>query len=142
MTASGTEQVRAQAQEVAAGWAAPDAPPSWRLTAGLFGVIAGHDALLRRMAALPPDRLPALLASAAISFLVRRDRPMPLAGYFPEPRAAQPGFDAGFYPAARSFVSARLDDIEGICGERRYQMNEVARCAQLALGIAATASPA
>jgi len=44
MTASGSEQVRAQALEVAAGWAAPDAPPSWRLTAALFEVIAGHDA--------------------------------------------------------------------------------------------------
>jgi hypothetical protein len=90
MTASGAEQVRAQALEVAAGWAAPDAPPSWRLTATLFGVIAGHDALLRRMAALPPDRLPALLASAAIAFLVRRDRPQPLAGYFPEPCRSTP----------------------------------------------------
>jgi hypothetical protein len=101
MTASGAEQVRAQALEVAAGWATPDAPPSWQLTAALFGVIAGHDALLRRMAALPPDRLPALLASAAIAFLIHRDRPQPLAGYFPEPGAAQPDFDDGFFPAAR-----------------------------------------
>ena len=142
MTASGAEQVRAQALEVAAGWATPDAPPSWRLTAALFGVIAGHDALLRRMAALPPDRLPALLASAAIAFLVRRDRPQPLAGYFPEPGAAQPGFDDGFFPAARAFCSERLDDIAAVCGGRRYQMNEVARCTQLALGIAATVPPA
>src|SRR5580692_408837 len=141
MTASGTEQVRAQAQEVAAGWAAPDAPPSWRLTAGLFGVIAGHDALLRRMAALPPDRLPALLASAAIAFLIHRDRPQPLAGYFPEPGAAQPDFDDGFFPAARAFCSERLDDIAAVCAGRRYQMNEVARCTQIALGIAATAPP-
>jgi hypothetical protein len=142
MTASGTEQVRAQALEVAAGWATPDAPPSWRLTAALFGVIAGHDALLRRMAALPPDRLPALLASAAIAFLIRRDRPEPLAGYFPEPGAAQPGFDDGFFPAARAFCSERLDDIAAVCDGRRYQMNEVARCTQIALGIAATAPPA
>lgn len=135
------EEIRAQAQQVAAGWAAPDAPESWQLTAALFQVIAAHEDLLRRLAVLPADRLPALLASAAISLLVRRDRPVPLAGYFPEPGAAQPQFDAGFFPAARSFVSARLDDIEGICAKRRYQMNEVARCAQLALGIAATASP-
>ena len=141
MTASGAEQVRAQALEVAAGWATPDAPPSWRLTAALFGVIAGHDALLRRMAALPPDRLPALLASAAIAFLVRRDRPQPLAGYFPEPGAAQPEFDDGFFPAARAFCSERLDDIAAVCDGRRYQMNEVARCTQIALGIAATAPP-
>jgi hypothetical protein len=137
MTASGAEQVRAQALEVAAGWDAPDAPPSWRLTAALFSVIAGHDALLRRMAALPPDRLPALLASAAIAFLVRSDRPQPLAGYFPEPGAAQPDFDDGFFRAARAFCSERLDDIAAVCDGRRYQMNEVARCTQIALGIAA-----
>jgi hypothetical protein len=141
MTASGAEQVRAQALEVAAGWATPDAPPSWRLTAALFGVIAGHDALLRRMAALPPDRLPALLASAAIAFLIRSDRPQPLAGYFPEPGAAQPDFDDGFFPAARAFCSERLGDIAAVCDGRRYQMNEVARCTQIALGIAATAPP-
>ena len=140
-TVSTVDEIRAQAQEVAAGWAAPDAPVSWQLTAALFRVIAAHEALLRRLAVLPPDRLPALLASAAVSLLVRRDRPMPLAGYFPEPGGPQPGFDAGFFPAARSFVSARLDDISAICRERRYQMNEVARCAQIALGIAATASP-
>jgi hypothetical protein len=137
MTASGAEQVRAQALEVAAGWDAPDAPPSWRLTAALFSVIAGHDALLRRMAALPPDRLPALLASAAIAFLVRSDRPQPLADYFPEPGAAQPDFDDGFFPAARAFCSERLDHIAAVCEGRRYQMNEVARCTQIALGIAA-----
>jgi hypothetical protein len=134
-------EVRAQALEVAAGWATPDAPPSWRLTAALFDVIAGHDALLRRMAALPPDRLPALLASAAIAFLVRRDRPQPLAGYFPEPGAAQPAFDGGFFAAARAFCSERLDDIVAVCDGRRYQMNEVARCTQIALGVAATATP-
>jgi hypothetical protein len=137
----GAEDVRAQALEVAAGWAAPDAPPSWRLTAGLFSVIAGHDALLRRLAALPPDRLPALLASAAIAFLVRRDRPQPLACYFPEPGAAQPRFDDGFFAAAGAFCSERLDDIAEVCDGRHYQMNEVARCTQIALGIVATAPP-
>jgi hypothetical protein len=87
---SAVDQIRAQALEVAAGWAPPDAPESWRLTAGLFRAVAAHEALVGRLAALPPDRLPALLASAAISFIVRRDRPMPLAGYFPEPGAPQP----------------------------------------------------
>jgi hypothetical protein len=138
---SAVDEIRAQAQEVAAGWAPPGAPESWQLTAALFRVIAAHETLLRRLAVLPPDRLPALLASAAISLLVRRDRPMPLAGYLPETGRPQPAFDPGFFPAARSFVSARLDDISAICRERRYQMNEVARCAQIALGIAATASP-
>ena len=136
------EEVRDQALEVAAGWSPAGAPGSWRLTAALFGVIASHEELLGRLAALPADRLPALLASAAISYLVRRDQPAPLAGYFPEPGGPQPGFDDGFPGAARAFVSARLDDIVAQCQGRRYQMNEVARCTQLALGLAAAADPA
>lgn len=136
-------EIRAQALEVAAGWSPPDAPDSWQLTAALFRAIAAHDELRGRLAALPPDRLPALLASAAVSFLVRRDRPAPLAAYFPEPGAPQPRFDAGFHAEARMFFSARLDDIAAVCHQRRYQMNEVARCTQVALGVAATAaSPA
>ena len=140
MSASAAEEIRDQALEVAAGWSTPDAPRSWRLTAALFQVIAAHDELLNRMAALPPDRLPALLASAAIAFIVRRDQPRPLAGYFPAPGTPQPGFDEGFFPAARAFCSDRLDDIAAVCDGRRYQMNEVARCTQIALGISATAA--
>lgn len=138
---SGVDGVRAQALEVAAGWSAPDAPDSWQLTAALFWVIAGHDDLLARLAELPPDRLPALLASAAISFLVRRDDPAPLARYFPAPGEPQPPVDGGFETAARAFVSARLDDLVELCRGHRYQMNEVARCTQVALGIAATTEP-
>ena len=68
---------------------------------------------------------------------------MPLVAYFPEPGGPQPRFDDDFPSAARAFVSARLDDIAAECRGRRYQMNEVARCSQIALGIAAaTASPA
>jgi len=140
MSARAAEEIRDQALEVGAGWSTPDAPPSWRLTAALFQAIAAHDQLLDRLAALPPDRLPALLASAAIAFLVRRDQPQPLAGYFPAPGRHQPGFDDGFFPAARAFCSARLDDIAAVCDGRRYQMNEVARCTQIALGICATAA--
>ena len=70
---------------------------------------------------------------------MRRDQPQPLAGYFPEPGRAQPEFDAGFWPAARAFISDRLGDILAECAERRYQMNEVARSTQIALGITATA---
>jgi hypothetical protein len=136
---AGADEIRAQALEVAAGWSPPDAPDSWRLTAALFQAIAAHDELLGRLTAVPPDRLPALLASAAVSFLVRRDRPVPLAAYFPEPGTPQPRFDAGFFPAARDFFSGRLDDIAAVCHGRRYQMNEVARCTQIALGIAARA---
>ena len=135
---SSAEEIRAQALEVAAGWSAADAPGSWRLTAALFRAIAAHEELLSRLVMLPPGRLPALLASAAVSLLVRRDRPVPLAGYFPEPGGPQPEFDDGFYPAAQAFMSARLDDIVAACVAHRYQMNEVARCTQIALGISAT----
>jgi hypothetical protein len=133
----GPDELRAQALEVARGWSPPGAPWSWRLTAALFEAIAAHDDLLDRLAALPADRLPALLGSAAIAFLVRRDRPVPLASYFPEPGASQPRFDDGFFPAFRDFCAGRLDDITEVCQGRRYQMNEVARCTQIALGIAA-----
>src|SRR5580704_6847122 len=115
-------EIRAQAEEVAAGWSAPGAPDSWRLTAALFRAIAADADLLGRLATLPADRLPALLASAAISFLVRRDRPQPLAAYFPEPGRPQPEFDNGFAPAAADFVRARLPEIMSVCRERRYQM--------------------
>jgi hypothetical protein len=131
-------EIRAQAEEVAAGWSAPGAPDSWRLTAALFRAIAADADLLARLARLPADRLPALLASAAISFLVRRDRPPPLAGYFPDPAGPQPPFDDRCYPALRHFLTARRRGILALCQGRRYQMNEVARCAQIAVGIAAT----
>ncbi len=134
---SAVGEIRAQALEVAAGWSPDSAPESWRLTAGLFRAIAAHDELLGRLAGLPPDRLPALLASAAITYLVRRDRPAPLAAYFPEPGTPQPRFDDGFAQAARVFLSARADDIAAECEGRRYQMSEVARCTQMALGLAA-----
>ena len=64
--------------------------------------------LLEQLAVLPPDRLPALLASAAVAFVVRRDQPVPLAGYFPEPGEPQPRFDDRFFPAFRAFCAARL----------------------------------
>jgi hypothetical protein len=134
---SAAEEIRAQALEVAAGWSPDGAPESWRLTAGLFAAIAAHEELLDRLASLPADRLPALLASAAISYLVRRDRPVPLAAYFPDPGGPQPRIDGGFPGAARAFISVRLGDIVAECQGRRYQMNEVARCTQIALGIAA-----
>jgi hypothetical protein len=132
--------VRGQALGVARGWSPPGAPRSWRLTAALFEAIAANDELLDMLAELPADRLPALLGSAAIAFLVRRDRPVPLAGYFPEPGAAQPPFDDAFFPAFHAFCATRLDDIAALCRERRYQMNEVARCAQVVLGIAAVSA--
>ena len=77
------DRVRDQALGVAAGWSPPDAPPSWALTAELFRAIAEEDPLLGLAAAIPADRLPPLLLSAALRYLVARDAPAPLAGYFP-----------------------------------------------------------
>ncbi|HEX6519964.1 MAG TPA: DUF2332 domain-containing protein [Streptosporangiaceae bacterium] len=136
----GADELRAQALGVAQGWSPPGAPGSWRLTAALFEAIAAHDDLLDRLAVLPADRLPALLGSAAIKFLVQRDRPVPLAAYFPEPGATQPRFDDAFFPAFRAFCGARLDEIAELCQGHRYQMNEVARCTQIVLGIAAASA--
>jgi hypothetical protein len=131
------EELRAQALGVARAWSPPGAPESWRLTAALFEAIGAHDELLTRLAELPADRLPALLGSAAVAYLVRRDQPAELAGYFPEAGSAQPPFDDGFFSSFRAFCSARLDALAEICRQHRYQMNEVARCAHIALGIAA-----
>src|SRR5271165_3417315 len=135
------DDIRAQALEVAAGWSPPDQPESWWLTAALVTMIAGHEDLLAALSGLPPDRLPALLASAAIALLVRREEPTPLSSYFPVAGRPQPPFDAGFDSAAADFVSDRLPDIVAVCASHRYQMNEVARCAQLALGVAAVHGP-
>jgi hypothetical protein len=134
------DEVRGQALEVARGWSPPGAPSSWRLTAALFEAIAADGDLLGRLALLPADRLPALLGSAAVAYLVRRDRPAPLATYFPDPGSAQPPFDEAFLAAFQAFRATRLDDIAALCQVRRYQMNEVARCVQLALGIAAVSA--
>lgn len=136
-----SERIRAQALEVAAGWSAPGSPASWRLTAALFEVIAGDEILLGDLAGLPDDRLPALLASAAIAALARHSEE-PVARYFPEPGHEQPPFDDGFRVAATSFIAASRAAIGELCQRRRYQMTEVGRCVQLALGIAAVTDPA
>jgi hypothetical protein len=80
---SGAEQIRAQALEVAADWSPPDAPGSGRLTAALFQAIAAHDELPDRLAALPADHLPALLASAAVSWGCAGTGPHPWWGISP-----------------------------------------------------------
>jgi hypothetical protein len=141
MLMSDKAEVRDQALQVARGWSPAGAPESWRLTAALFDGIARQDDLLERLAELPPDRLPGLLGGAAVRFLARRDNPEPLATYFPVPYRPQPDFDDGFFAAFAEFCSSRLDDISAVCWDHRYQMNEVARCAQIAVGVAATVTP-
>jgi hypothetical protein len=85
--------------------------------------------LLDLAAAIPLDRLPALLLSAAIRYRMARERPEPLAGYYPVPGAArQPPGNDGFRPALREFARAEADELAALCGRHRYQMNEVGRC--------------
>jgi hypothetical protein len=132
--------VRDQALGIAAGWSPPDAPAAWALTAELFRAIAQEDALLDLAAAIPADRLPPLLLSAAVRHLVALDRPAPLAGYFPTPGSGQPPLDAGFRPALVAFATERADDLAALCREHRYQMNEVGRSADV-LAVLADIAP-
>jgi hypothetical protein len=124
-------RVSEQALGIAAGWSPPDAPASWALTAELFRAIGEEPDLLALAGDIPPDRLPPLLLSAAVRYLVTRTRPEPLAGYFPTPGSGQPPLDAGFRPALTAFARERGAELAALCGEHRYQMNEVARSADV-----------
>lgn len=134
MTAADVEaraRVRDQALGVAAGWSGPGTPPSWALTAELFTAIAEETDLLELAAAVPLDRLPPLLLSAALRSLVARRRPEPLASYFPVPGSGQPPLDGGFRPALVAFAREHAAELALLCVEHRYQMNEVARSADV-----------
>jgi len=124
-------RVREQALGIAAGWSPPDAPDSWALTAELFRAISSEPDLLTLGARIPPDRLPPLLLSAAVRYLVERRRPDPLAGYFPTPGSGQPPLDRGFRPALTAFAREHAGELSVLCAEHRYQMNEVARSADV-----------
>ncbi|HZZ48226.1 MAG TPA: DUF2332 domain-containing protein [Pseudonocardia sp.] len=138
------ETVAAQAAAVASAWSPPDAPPGWWLTAETFRAIAQDDVLLDLAAAIPADRLPALLISAAIRYRMALTRPEPLTGYYPVPGGArQPPADAGFRPALREFAAAEATELAQLCARHRYQMNEVGRCLDVlpVLGVVAAADP-
>ena len=123
--------VREQALGIAAGWSPPDAPATWELTAELFRAIATEPDLLGIAAGIPADRLPPLLLSAAVRYLVARRSPEPLAGYFPTPGSGQPRLDEGFRPALVAFAREHAGELAQLCAEHRYQMNEVARSADV-----------
>ena len=120
--------VAQQARSIAAAWSPPDAPPTWWLTAATFTAIAEDDELLDLAAAVPLDRLPPLLLSAAIRFHLDRRGGERLAAYYPRPGGAQPPRDEGFRPALRAFAEAEAPALARLCREHRYQMNEVSRC--------------
>ncbi len=128
--------VRSQATEIARGWSPPGAPPSWALTASIFSVLAEDEELLGLAAEIPAERMPALLFCAASCYLVDRHQPPGLVHYFPVAGRSQPGLDGDFAPAFRAFCLDHRAELLGLVRHRRYQMNEVARCTQVALALA------
>ncbi len=127
-----------QATQVANGWSPVGAPPSWALTAAQFRVLAADPELLTLAAAIEPDRLPALLFSAAATALVRRLQPEPLWDSFPRRGEAQPRLAATFAEDYRTFCLQHREELIELCAAHRYQMNEVGRCA----GVLAALAPA
>lgn len=125
------DRVRDQALTIAAGWSPPDAPSSWALTAETFRAIAGDTTLLGLATAIPPERLPPLLLSAAVRYLIAQTDPQPLARYYPAPGSGQPPLDGGFRPALAAFARAQAPELARLCREHRYQMNEAGRCADV-----------
>ena len=121
-------EVAEQARAVAAAWSPAGAPASWWLTAETFTAIAEEPVLLDLALEVPPERLPPLLLSAAITRLVAELRPQPLAGYYPRPGGPQPPRDDRFRPALCAFATAEREALSRLCAEHRYQMNEVGRC--------------
>lgn len=98
--------IAAQARAIAMAWSPPDAPAGWRLTAETFAAIAKDDDVRDLAVEIPLDRLPPLLLSAAVAFLVADRQPHPLAGYYPRPGSAQPPYDDSFCDALREFCRA------------------------------------
>jgi hypothetical protein len=130
-------RIRDEALQIARGWSGPDASPTWRLTASVFECLANDPQLLELAAAIPPDRLPPLLFAASVQYVAARHRDDRFAAYFPIPGGDQPPLDDQFAGRYRAFCRAHRDELAEVQRGRVYQMNEVARCAQvtLALGI-------
>jgi hypothetical protein len=135
-TASDPEEVARQAGLVAAAWSPAGAPTSWRLTAAQFEALRDDTELLMLAAAIPPDRLPPLLFTAAATFLILELKPQPLRGWFPRVGEPQPGLGRGFVAAYRDFCLDHSEPLLKLCAQHRYQMNEVGRCADVVPAVA------
>lgn len=133
-------RIAAQALEVAAGWSPAGAPASWALTAALFRAMAQEDALLDLATAIPLDRLPPLLLSAAIRHQAFA-ADSPLAQYFPVAGGVQPPLDDAFVPSLVAFARDQSQELAALCREHRYQMNEVRRCADVVAALAGVDRP-
>ena len=135
---SGTDPsvVAAQAAAVAAAWSPPGAPASWALTAAQLQALRDDSELLAIAATIKPERLPALLFQAAATWLVLELAPEPLRDWFPRLGEPQPPLSPGFADAYRRFCLEHRDRLIELCRGHRYQMNEVARCADLLAALA------
>jgi hypothetical protein len=136
MPAADPSVVAEQAAVVAAAWSPPGAPASWALTAAQLETLRDDDQLLAIAATIEPARLPALLFGAAATYLVLELSPEPLRDWFPRLGEPQPPLDARFAGAYRSFCLEHRERLIELCSHHRYQMNEVARCADLLAALA------
>jgi hypothetical protein len=125
-----------QAAGVAAAWSPPGAPASWALTAAQLQTLRDDDELLAIAAMIEPERLPALLFQAAATHLVLELGPEPLRDWFPRLGHPQPSLGPRFADAYRSFCLEHRERLLELCHGHRYQMNEVARCADLLAALA------
>jgi len=125
-----------QAGLLAAAWSPAGAPLSWRLTAAQFETLRGDAELLAVAAAIPAEKLPPLLFSAAATYLVLELRPEPLAGWFPTAGEPQPPLGAAFPGEYRQFCLDHRDRLLELCSRHRYQMNEAGRSADVVPALA------
>jgi hypothetical protein len=120
-----------QAAAVAAAWSPAGGPASWELTAAQFATLRDDPELLAVAAEIPPDRLPALLFTAAATALVLELAPRPLRDWFPEIDQPQPVLPPDFDRHYRAFCLDHRARLAELCAAHRYQMNEVGRCADV-----------
>jgi hypothetical protein len=87
-------------------------------------------------ATIARDRLPALLFTAAATFLILELEPQPLRAWFPRVGEPQPALDPRFAAAYRDFCLDHRERLLELCAQHRYQMNEVGRCADVVPALA------
>jgi hypothetical protein len=127
--------VASEAAVVAAAWSGLGTPDSWRLLAAQLGALRDDAELAGIAASAPPDRLPALLFTAAATHLVLAREPQPLREWFPRAGEGQTPLGDAFAAEYRAFCLDHRDDLLGLMAGHRYQMSEVGRCAGLVLAV-------
>ncbi len=133
--ATDPDVVASEAAVVAAAWSGPDTPDSWRLIAAQLGALRDDRELRALAASAAPDRLPALLFTAAATSLVLTLEPAPLRGWFPRVGEGQASLPDTFVPEYRAFCLDHREELLALMASHRYQMNEVGRCAGLVLAL-------